>query len=65
MRSRTQPTLIDLTAHPKNQPLTLPRRGPLALRYIDHDGRLALWPRVSRPLAETVLKGAGYQVAKE
>jgi hypothetical protein len=62
MRTRTAPTLIDLAAHDRTQPVQLPRRGPLELVYTSTDGRRH-WPRVSVGLAVIVLREAGYKVA--
>jgi hypothetical protein len=64
MRTRTVPTLIDLTAHDRTQPVQLPRRGPLELVYTSTDGRRRHWPRVSVGLAAIVLREAGYAVAE-
>lgn len=61
---QTTPTLIDLTDHPRERPVSLPRRGPLALRYTGRDGRPSFWPRASRGLAEIVLREAGFSVAE-
>ncbi len=51
---------IDLTAHDRTQPVSLPARGPLELRYRERDGREILTTWISRGLAETYLRLAGY-----
>ena len=61
-RPMIPPVLVDLTTHSRDQPVMLPRRGPLALRLVDTDGRPRLYQRVSRGLAETWLRLHGYRI---
>lgn len=60
-------TVIDVTDHPKDQPVLLPKRGPIDLRYVDQIGQRHQpgRGRISVGLAEFELRMAGYTVAKQ
>lgn len=60
----TQPILIDLRDRPRGQPVTLPRRGPLRVEFLDSNGPRIL-TRASVGLAKITLELAGYTVELE
>ncbi len=56
-------TTIDVADQPRDQPVTLPARGPILLRYRERDQRVCGPCRVSVGLAEIYLRMAGYAIS--